>query len=156
MQGIWSRIGRGGKRGANEVMRLKIGSKETDKMNWAGVPIDKIEAWQTAFETERNCLELRTACPICDQLSLRRYYYLGKPEFRLIKGVRYQSKGSVWEWCSNCRVYLHAQAFVPEAWGDFQLELDHSSLTPLPDVLDDLISIHKENNFNFLTKHRPI
>jgi len=108
--------------------------------DWAGVPLEKIQEWQIAFDTEQNSFLVGAACPVCRQNGLRRYYYLGKVEFHEIHGVRYQGKGSLWEWCSNCRTYSHAQAFVPEAWGKFQLEIDHSPLTPIPDVLDELIS----------------
>jgi hypothetical protein len=138
--GVNSSIADGSVYGSGNALEDWIRGGDMGKKDWTGVPVEKIEAWQTAFNAKQNIFALKAACPVCGHNALRRYYYLGKAEVREIQGVKYQSRGSVWEWCSSCRTYSHAQAFVPAAWGDFQLDLDHSALTPIPDVLDDIIS----------------
>jgi len=111
-----------------------------NKKNWKGVPIEKIRDWQISFGAESKGFVVPGPCPVCGQNSLRRYYHLGHAEAREIRGIRYRGKGSVWEWCSSCGAYSHSQAYVPETWGDIQLDVDHSKLTPVPDVIDHLIS----------------
>lgn len=111
-----------------------------NKKDWKGVPIDKIRDWQVSFSAQSKGFVVPGPCPVCDQNSLRWHYHLDRTESREIYGIRYKGKGSVWEWCSSCGTYSHSQAYVPETWSDLQLDVDHSQLTPVPDVIDDLIS----------------
>lgn len=106
---------------------------------WKGVPIDKITSWQIVFCSESDSYSVSGACPVCGEHALMRYYYLGKNDPREIRGVIYKGRGSVWEWCSSCRAYSHAQAYVPESWKGPELPLDHACLTPIPDAIDDAI-----------------
>lgn len=108
---------------------------------WKGVPIDSTQEWQSAFDVESNGYIVPGNCPVCRQSSLRRYYYLSCVEPREVRGVSFAGRGSVWEWCSSCRSYLHAQALVPKYWSGAILELDHSTLTPIPDVLNQAVSL---------------
>jgi hypothetical protein len=110
---------------------------------WRGVPLDKIEAWQIAFQVSSDSYNVSGACPVCFNHALMRYYYLGRNDPRDFRGVAFKGRGGLWEWCSNCKVYSHSQAFVPESWKGPELKLDHARLTPVPDVIDDLISAAK-------------
>jgi hypothetical protein len=123
--------------------RWKNGSEGTDDMSepiWRGVPLEKSEAWQEVFSAISESYDVPGACPVCGACTLKRYYFLNKFEHLESRGLVYKGKGSLWEWCSSCKVFSHAQAFVPESWNGLELKLDHGNLTPIPDVLDELIA----------------
>lgn len=113
---------------------------------WRGVPLGEIEKWQAAFCAGSDSYYVPGACPVCGEHALMRYYYLGRSDHREIRGITYKGVGSLWEWCSSCKVYSHAQAYVPEAWVGPELMLDHRKLTPIPDVIDDLIKAVRRND----------
>ena len=111
-----------------------------EKNCWKEVPFDKMQAWQKVFGEITAGIRVPGACPVCGEAALRHYYYLGRPMPQEIRGVRFQSRGSVWEWCANCRTFSHSQALVPEIWKEVLPNLDHFKLTPIPDVIEDMVA----------------
>jgi len=109
-------------------------------IEWKGVSRNYADAWREAFDVPSESYIVPGYCPVCGGTSLRRYYYLGRAEAHVVRGVLYAGPGSSWEWCSSCRSYEHAQALVPAYWSGAALDLDHSLLTPVPDVLDQAVS----------------
>jgi rRNA maturation protein Nop10 len=41
-----------------------------NKKDWMGVPIEKIQAWQIAFDAEQNNFTVKAACPVCGKNAL--------------------------------------------------------------------------------------
>jgi hypothetical protein len=124
-------------------MHWKVGSEGAGKMRedlWKGVPIDKIQEWQELFNVISINFEVPGRCPVCGEHALRHYYYLDHQQRQNFNRVEYQGRGSVWEWCSKCRTYSHAQALVPKNWVTILPEINHFMLTPIPNLLDDAIS----------------
>jgi hypothetical protein len=111
-------------------------------LEWKGVPLEHWSAWRELFNLRHqgNAMHLACACPICDAETLFRYYALGRVQPGEIDGNKYRGPGSYWEWCSSCRSFEHMSAFVPEWWKVEPLNIDHSKLTALPDLLDEAIA----------------
>lgn len=109
-----------------------------EQKSWKGVPCDKAQLWQKVFSKIIAGIRVPGTCPVCSQAALRHYYYIGRPMPQEFEGVRFQSRGGLWEWCANCRTYEHSQALVPEVWQEVLPNLDHSKLTAIPDVIDEM------------------
>lgn len=112
-------------------------------LEWKGVPIEQLSAWRALFDSRQqgNAMHLPCACPVCGAMTLYRYYALERPQAREIEGKMYRGMGSFWEWCSSCRSFEHMSGFVPAWWKVEPLDIDHSKLTALPDLLDQAIEI---------------
>jgi hypothetical protein len=110
---------------------------EHNIVDWRGVPEIHLPAWRKLFnDAVGSGLDIPYACPVCGNHTLHRYYHLAKLEPRELRGKRFQGMGGYWEWCSSCHAYEHMHGYVPEWWHEKPLDVDHSKLTPIPDVLD--------------------
>lgn len=98
--------------------------------------------WQDAFGGEpASTVELKVPCPICGG-QLMRYYQLAHVQHYLTSAGEYCGRGSLWEWCSDCRSFVHATALVPISWKDPQLAI----VGPIridPGPIDDAVRAKK-------------
>lgn len=94
--------------------------------DWQGVPQQLTKDWSKMFRKDAYFADYRIsgACPNCGSNTLFIYY----DTFR-------GTDGSLWEWCSNCRIYEHASCRIPE-WWDSELELDLPTLTAEPEAIE--------------------
>jgi hypothetical protein len=106
-----------------------------DTTEWYGVPLNLIEAWNEVFQKSRETLNLSSPCPVCGATTLHRWYQIGRPIDKIVEGQRYVARGGLWEWCSTCRAYEHAQALVPEWWSS-SLEVNEADLTAEPEAIE--------------------
>jgi hypothetical protein len=105
---------------------------------WRGVPLAVDADWRAAFAASKHGVDVEGACPICGARALHRYYQVGRPIERMSRGERFVAQGALWEWCSCCRAFEHYSALVPEWWHE-ELAVDESTLTALPDALDEAV-----------------
>ena len=108
---------------------------------WPGVTDAYRGEWKKIFNaaTPAQGIHLHSACPICGLTELYRYYALERLEPRMIEGVMFKGRGSLWQWCSACHSFEHYSAYVP-LWWSFELpQLDHAKLTAIPDMIDNAI-----------------
>lgn len=106
--------------------------------NWHGVPLDHVAAWRETFNKmlPSEGAHPSSACPVCGEITLHRYFSLEKLQPRVIREVRYKGPGSYWEWCSSCRSFEHMSGYVP-FWWNFDIPgIDRSKLTAIPDLID--------------------
>jgi hypothetical protein len=105
---------------------------------WVGVPPEAVDVWRKVFNTASvsQAMNLTASCPVCGASTLHRYYSLQKEAPRQLRGVSYRGPGSYWEWCSTCRCFEHMYGYVPVWWSVPPLDVDHSLLTPVPDLLE--------------------
>lgn len=107
---------------------------------WVGVPLDKAQAWRLAFFAPAVGPLVAGSCPVCGAEGLRVYYDEGRPDRRVIEGVRYVAKGALWQWCTACRSFEHSQALIPETWQRPPLVLDPRRVAAIPGELDRAIT----------------
>lgn len=105
---------------------------------WKSVPGELLPRWYAVFGASRNGADVAGACPVCEEPQLHRYYQVGRPVDRESGGERFVATGASWEWCSNCRTFVHASALVPD-WWPADLVVDARQLTALPDALDEAV-----------------
>ena len=87
-----------------------------DYDNWRGVP-EKFQAeWEKKFASDPYSWILESICPVCGTQSLKRYYHLDKHGESYFGKVKYIGRGSLWEWCSNCKSYEHMSVAIPAEW----------------------------------------
>ncbi|MEZ2276562.1 MAG: hypothetical protein ACBR12_06565 [Microcoleus sp.] len=121
-------------KGPEIVFRLEgLVSRED---NWTGVPSEHKTAWQEVFQASQESLHLSAACPVCRVAALCRWYQIGKPIRKEIKGVRFVASGSLWEWCSNCHIFQHSSCLVPR-WWSCDLDVDKKKLTDTPKAIEE-------------------
>jgi hypothetical protein len=121
-------------RGQEIVSRFEgIIQKQGD---WSGVPDEYQAEWQRAYEESQESINLLVPCPICGVVALHRWYQIGRPTNRVIKGIKFVAHGGLWEWCSSCRSFEHYSGLVPE-WWSCNLEVDTKNLTALPTAIEE-------------------
>ena len=84
--------------------------------NWVGVQAEYDAAWLQTFDSSQESLHLSAPCPVCGINALCRWYQVGKPLDRVIRGVSYIASGGLWEWCCNCHSFQHYSCLVPDWW----------------------------------------
>jgi hypothetical protein len=102
---------------------------------WRGVPLELTRAWDEVFRRSREATDLSAPCPVCRAYTLHRWFQVGHPEEIVLEGQRFRARGGLWEWCSSCRSYEHASAFVPEWWAS-DLDVDETKLTAEPGAIE--------------------
>ncbi len=78
-------------------------------------------------------------CPNCGKKDLHCYYVVKNPIDKFSSGIHFIAQGAKWEWCSQCRCYIHSNSWVPDWWNS-EIEGDLSDLTVEPEVLENLLS----------------
>jgi hypothetical protein len=117
--------------------------------DWVGVP-NKYEAeWQRIFQGSQECLNLSTPCPICSAVALHRWYQVGKPIHRVIKGKRFVATGGLWEWCSSCYCFQHYSGLVPD-WWSCDLWVNVQKLTALPTAIEEAINALNDDEIDII------
>ncbi|EPF4820954.1 hypothetical protein [Escherichia albertii] len=108
------------------------------KKQWSGIPTEYTDRWREIYNnvTPGEEMHLSTACPVCGDTELYRYYSLVKTQPCLLGGIMYKGPGSYWEWCGSCRSYEHMSGYVPISWAVELSGIDHSKLTAIPDMID--------------------
>lgn len=110
-------------------------SKE-HKLPWRGVPVDKATEWDNIFYLSREGLSLSAPCPVCNKQELHRYYQAVERKTCQIGEQIFIANGACWQWCSNCRSYVHLSALVP-SWWSCDLVVDESKLTAEPEAIEE-------------------
>ena len=105
---------------------------------WKGVPLESLQAWDEVFNSTQETLNLSSPCPVCGMRTLHRWYQIHIPEERIVQGKHFIARGGLWQWCSSCRSYLHASAFVPDWWKS-DLRVDETKLTSEPEMLEQAL-----------------
>ncbi|WP_196278924.1 hypothetical protein [Catellatospora vulcania] len=107
--------------------------------NWHGVPREWDVLWGDVFEASEEGSRLAAPCPVCGSPALRRWFDLHDPTPRLYAGIRWAGRGSQWQWCADCRSYLHTSGVVP-MWWHTDLVVDPKTLMhdpgPIQAVMD--------------------
>lgn len=80
-------------------------------------------------------MNLSLPCPVCEAVTLHRWYQVGEPIEKIARGQRFVAKGGLWEWCSTCRTYSHASALVPDWWSSC-LDVNEENLTAEPEAIE--------------------
>jgi hypothetical protein len=94
---------------------------------WTGVPTSYLQKCDEIFNASKELLNLSSPCPICGEHQLHRWFQVGKPAEKIINGNRFIAQGSLWEWCSSCKSYVHSSAYVPDWWKtDLQVDEKNS------------------------------
>ncbi|MCZ9060745.1 hypothetical protein OM348_22430, partial [Escherichia albertii] len=96
------------------------------------------DRWREIYNnvTPGEEMHLSTACPVCGDTELYRYYSLVKTQPCLLGGIMYKGPGSYLEWCGSCRSYEHMSGYVPISLAVELSGIDHSKLTAIPDMID--------------------
>lgn len=105
-------------------------------IDWRGVPLKHIEAWQRTFADSREGVNVTAPCPVCGSRALHRYFQVGEPIDSMVSGLRFVARGASWEWCSSCGSYEHATVLVPDWWKPVPLLFDEQALTAEPEQLE--------------------
>lgn len=104
---------------------------------WHEVTEANRKQWQNAFAVEPiSTMKLAVPCPICGG-QLLRYYHLAHVQHYQTPTGQYCGRGSLWEWCTDCRSFVHATALVPIGWRDPQLIIGPITIYPGP--IDDAV-----------------
>lgn len=74
--------------------------------------------------SNKNSLPLK--CPVCGKYEAHVYMYRWKQE----------KKGSIWTWCSACKVSAHERLLLPDWWKNSQT-IDDNLLGVHPDMLEE-------------------
>jgi hypothetical protein len=106
---------------------------------WKDIPDNFFQTWTDTFNQSRESINLTANCPICSSQNLRRYFLIISPKEKVIEGNRFVGQGELWEWCSNCRHYVHYTALIPD-WWSCDLQIDAQSLTDTPETIERVIS----------------
>lgn len=108
---------------------------------WHGVPQDWLAAWRHVFNSAGSCekAHLFSECPVCGAKSLYRYFSLERVQPREMRGQAYRGPGSYWEWCASCHSYEHMFGYVPEWWDVEPVDIEHSQLNVIPDLIDQAL-----------------
>lgn len=109
--------------------------RTAERAEWSDVPDDRLTAWWSAFQSSQEGIDIGVPCPVCDVPALHRWYQVGPPEEIISRGLRYVARGGLWEWCSNCRSFLHYSALVPPWWHS-DLVVNADELTAEPEAIE--------------------
>lgn len=104
-------------------------------IKWTDVPDEYQVKWQQTYQGSQESLNLSTPCPICNAVTLHRWYQIGKPTARVIEGRKFVAAGGLWEWCSSCHSFEHYSGLVPD-WWSCDLDVDVKNLTALPVAIE--------------------
>jgi len=111
-------------------------SELVNNLSWHSVPPQYGQAWNKAFGSSREGLNLEVPCPVCGAQALHHWYWVGRQEEKTINGHRYVARGSEWQWCSHCHSFQHFSGLVPDWWA-CDLDVDTTKLTPYPDAIEE-------------------
>lgn len=100
---------------------------------WRGVPLEMQSQWQVAFATASDGISPQSACPICGNRSLRRFYGKSSPSPVVREG--FVGLGACWERCSECKAYVHSSCLVPTWWKPIEIRSE-AALTAEPEQLE--------------------
>ena len=104
-------------------------------MDWRGVPLEHINVWHQIFSRSREALDLAEPCPVCGAIALHRWYHVRELRARDVNGAFFRGRGGLWQWCSSCGCYEHAQALVP-LWWNSDLQVPQTVLTHAPEAIE--------------------
>ncbi|MEM7595629.1 MAG: hypothetical protein AAF383_29690 [Cyanobacteria bacterium P01_A01_bin.83] len=108
-------------------------------LQWSDIPDEFLSEWTKIFYASQEGINLSSICPICEHRKLHCYYHLNRYEEKIVDGRKYIGHGSLWQWCSNCRKYVHYSALVPEWWND-SLKVNVENLYHSPENIDKAIN----------------
>jgi hypothetical protein len=112
-----------------------VGCDNQGVQQWHDVPDDKVIAWRVVFEASTEGSDLRTACPICRQRTLHRWFFLHRDDPTTEDYRTWAGPGSQWQWCSSCCAYEHSSGLVP-IWWQSDLDVDPALLVHDPGPIE--------------------
>ena len=112
-------------------------------LQWKDVPEEHLQEWMAIFYASQEGINLSSPCPVCHNKDLHCYYYSTRSEEKIIDNRKYVARGDLWQWCSNCRKYVHYSAAVPE-WWSCDLKIDPSNLQHDPEAIEKALSVNSD------------
>ena len=91
------------------------------------------------FDDVVNKRFVPTRCPVCGKMEAHIYMYRWKEN----------KIGSIWTWCSSCKVSAHERVILPTWWKNSKV-LDENLLGVHPDMLEKKKIFVAAMNFVFL------
>ncbi|MCM1258052.1 MAG: hypothetical protein NC307_09395 [Roseburia sp.] len=88
---------------------------------------DKIEE----LYVKKNKDKFPAICPVCKKNAAHMYMHVYNNATR---------RGGLWVWCSECKIFSHSSAYVPEYWENCSL-VEMEKLCAIPDYLDEIKDI---------------
>ncbi len=109
---------------------------------WHDVPENKMKKWIDTFQSSKEILKLSKPCPLCGEPGLYRYYHLHRIFDSPSEYPGFVGRGGLWEWCEECRHYMHYSASVP-IWWDCDIKIDADDLYHDPENISRAINQHE-------------
>jgi hypothetical protein len=113
-----------------------------NNLQWEDVPDEYFSEWMAIFYASQEGINLSSPCPVCGHKKLHCYYHPTRIAERISDGRKYVAHGDLWQWCSNCRKYVHASAFVPEWWSS-NLKINLSELRHDPEAIEKALKSNR-------------